>query len=83
MKVSENKSIKHEDTRRFLKLIEDTRVPVNENSIIALNYDEHASEGYISVNCNSTGIRVKLSDFNEDHLSEDGIRIWRTWTWKG
>lgn len=81
MKLSESKNIKHDDTRRFLKLVEDTNVHVNENSIIALNYDQYDTTGYISVNCSSIGVRVNLSDFNEDYLAEDGIRIWRTWTW--
>lgn len=53
------------------------------SDLIAFCYTEYETDGYISLNHTSTGVKFLLSDINLDELPEDDIKVWATWTWQG
>lgn len=72
-----------DDAKLIYKLIFDKGIHPDRNAVIALNYTEGESEGYITINHTSIDVKVNLKDISdENNLIADGIRVWRTWTWR-
>lgn len=71
------------DSKFIYNLLAEKNIHPNSSTIVALNYTEGESEGYITVNYSAVDVRINLKDINEQNLANDGIKIWRTWTYNG
>lgn len=50
---------------------------------VAILVKDETDEYKVSQNYFSTGIKFNKSELNLDELIQDGIHIWRTWTYRG
>ena len=70
-----------ESTKKLYKALEEHNIP--NDSTVAIEFHEGDTEYKVSQNYFTTPIRFQSNELDLDDLHRDGIKIWKTWTFRG